>query len=82
MAAIAHGKAVLTSPPALEMPFFKNRINVLWPNTPTVAAYTNLAEMLIEKTELLKTIEIGAKELSAQFTWKNIARDHEIVLQA
>ena len=42
MAAIAHGKAVLTSPPAVEMPFFRKGINVLWPDEPSLDGYVEL----------------------------------------
>jgi glycosyltransferase involved in cell wall biosynthesis len=80
MAAIAHGKAALTSPPAVTIPFLINGINVLWPEDPSVDAYTVLIERLFTDDAFLDTIERGATELAANFTWDKIAAEHELLL--
>jgi glycosyltransferase involved in cell wall biosynthesis len=80
-AAIAHGKAVLTSPPVVDMPFLRAGKNVLWPENPEVASYIRLAEKLLADDEWIRKLEQGAKELARQFSWEQIARDHELVLQ-
>lgn len=81
MAAITHGKAVLTSPPIVPMPFFKNGLNVLWAKTPSIPAYVSLFETLLSDDTLVSRLELGAKELSRHFDWNRIAIDHELVLQ-
>ena len=81
MAAIAHGKAVLTSPPAIEMPFIKNGQNSLWPLESSVQAYSSLAQRLLSDDELISRLEIGATELRSYFTWEKIAAEHELVLR-
>ena len=80
MAAIAHGKAVLTTPPAVEMAFLKNGFNVLWPEKPSAEGFLLIIEKLLRDDGLLATIEKGAAELSRQFQWRKIARDYELVL--
>jgi glycosyltransferase involved in cell wall biosynthesis len=81
MAAISHGKAVLTSPPVVDMPFLRNGVNALWPEISTPAGYATLAEKLLDDEEMLVRLEKGAGELARHFTWADIARDHELVLQ-
>ncbi len=81
MAAITHGKAVLTSVPAVEMPFLKPGENALWPENPGFDSYVSLAERLLLDDELLREIEQGAEKLARQFSWEQIAQDHELVLQ-
>jgi glycosyltransferase involved in cell wall biosynthesis len=81
MAAIAHGKAVLTSPPAVKMSFLKNESNVLWPKEPSISGYVRLLEELLRNDELVTRLEVGARVLSQHFTWQRIAEEHELVLQ-
>jgi len=80
MAAIAHGKAVLTTPPAVKMAFLKNGFNVLWPEEPSVEGFLPLIQRLLCDDGLPAKIEKGAEELSRQFRWEKIARDYELVL--
>ena len=80
MTALVHGKAILTSPPIVEMPFFKNGVNVLWPDEPTVQNYTQLIEQLLENDNLIWSLEKGAQKLSLDFNWKKIAADYESTL--
>lgn len=81
MAAIAHGKAVLTSPPAIGMPFLKNGWNVLWPEEHAPHQYVLLFEKLLRDNELVLRLGKGAKALSRHFSWEKIAGAHEMVLR-
>lgn len=80
MAAIAHGKAVLTSPPIVKMPFLINGFNVLWPEQANLKGYVEMLESMLTNKIRLKNIENQAKILSQQFSWKNIAKEYELVL--
>lgn len=80
MAAIAHGKAVLTSPPIVETSFFKNGINAIWSDEPSLEEYIKLFERMIQDDELITRLEQGAKELSRQFRWEKIAAEYELAI--
>jgi glycosyltransferase involved in cell wall biosynthesis len=80
MAAMAHGKAVLTSPPAVPMHFFKNGANVIWPAETSVSAYVNLIEKLLKDDALTTRLGQGAAELAADFSWERITAAHELIL--
>lgn len=82
MAAIAHGKAVLTSPPAVDMPYLRNGINALWPGRPTPEGYTEEAERLLKDDDLVRRLEEGAHKLARQFQWNRIAEEHLLALGA
>jgi glycosyltransferase involved in cell wall biosynthesis len=81
MAAIAHGKPVLTSPPIVPMSIFKNGINVIWPNEISLDAYVEIAQKLLHDDELISKLEKGAKGLSSLFSWEKIAEKYEIALR-
>lgn len=80
MAAIAHGKAVLTSPPIVPMPSLENGINVIWPNRKCVDEYVKLIQRLLHDENLVSTLGKGAKKLSRMFNWEKIAQQYEMVL--
>ncbi|MDY6950056.1 MAG: glycosyltransferase family 4 protein [Thermodesulfobacteriota bacterium] len=80
MAAIAHKKAVLTSPPIVEMPFLRNGHNVLWPQKASVPAYVECMERLLQDDDLVAHLERGAGELSRHFRWEKIAHDYDLVM--
>lgn len=80
MAALEHGKAVLSSPPVVDMPFLKNGENVLWPNNPSVDEYAKLAEKLLNDDALIRRLEKGTKEISSNFSWEKIASAYESAL--
>jgi glycosyltransferase involved in cell wall biosynthesis len=81
MAAIAHGRAVLTSPPAVEMPCFKNGVNICWPNQHAVGEYLPWMERLLRDDRLIERLETGARRLAPLFDWRQIVLDHELVLE-
>ena len=80
MAAIEHGKAVLTAPPAVAMHLFKNGENILWPKHPTLNEYIKLSEKMLNDDELISRLEKGAEELSNNFRWQKIATAYESAL--
>jgi glycosyltransferase involved in cell wall biosynthesis len=77
VAAISHKKAVLTSPPILPMKFFKNKINVIWPDQPSLSEYVKLSEKMLIDDKLIKRLEEGAKKLSSNYNWEKIAARYE-----
>lgn len=81
MAAIAHGKAVLTSPPVVDMPFLKNGINLCWPDKHAIGEYLAWMERLLRDDALVERLEAGARRLSSFFDWSRIVSDHELVLR-
>jgi glycosyltransferase involved in cell wall biosynthesis len=80
MAALAHGKAVLTSRPAVGMPFLQNGVNVLWPEEPSVSGYASAFLKLLTDGDLVVSLQKAAFRLSRQFRWERIAQEHEWVL--
>jgi len=81
MAAIAHGKAVLTSPPAVNMPFLQNGVNLCWPDKHAIEDYLEWMERLLRDDALVERLEAGARRLSSFFDWSRIVSEHELVLQ-
>jgi glycosyltransferase involved in cell wall biosynthesis len=82
MAALAHGKPVLTAPPVVPMPFIKNGLHALWPERADVSGYAELFIELFTDDELLHRLEQGAKRLSSYFTWERIASELDMVLRS
>jgi len=80
MAAIAHGKPVLTSPPVVEMPYLKNGVNVLWPRRPTPEEFIESAETLLKDDRHIRHLEEGAGKLARHFQWNRIAEDYVLAL--
>jgi glycosyltransferase involved in cell wall biosynthesis len=80
MTALVHGKAVLTAPPVVDMPVFKNGINILWPRQPRLTEYLGLVERLLEDDRLVRRLEYGASLLSQVFNWDKIAEAYESAL--
>jgi len=82
MAALAHGKPVLTAPPVVPMPFIKNRLHAVWPEKTDVSNYTEMFIKLLMDNELIRRLEQGAKGLSSCFTWERIASELDLVLRS
>jgi glycosyltransferase involved in cell wall biosynthesis len=81
MAALAHGKPVLTAPPVVPMPFIKNGLHALWPEKADASNYTELFIELLTDDDLLHRLEQGAMGLSPCFTWERIASEFDLVLR-
>lgn len=81
MAALAHGKPVLTAPPVVPLPFIKTGIHALWPEKADVSSYAELFIKLLTDDELLHKLQQGATGLSPCFTWERIASELDLVLR-
>jgi glycosyltransferase involved in cell wall biosynthesis len=73
MAALAHGCAIITTRPAVELPEVQDGVNVrlIPPETPEVLAAA-IRELSMDSA-LRQRLGANAKELSAAFTWDRIA---------
>ena len=80
MAAIAHGKAVLTSPPCVEMPHIQNGVLAIWPNRESATSYADLAERLLDDEAFNRRLGRGAMALYDQFDWPVMAEAYELAL--
>lgn len=81
MAAIAHGKAVLTKKPIVNMPFLKKGVNVIWPDEDSVSGYADMLELLLKDNHLVNILEEGASALSRKFAWERIASEYAMVIK-
>ena len=73
MVALAHGKAVVTTRPAVPVALFKNRENMIWPETGDAAALAGAVSEVLEDQALLGRLERGARELAGHYKWPGIA---------
>lgn len=73
MAALAHGKAVVTTRPAVPVRLFKNRENMIWPETDEAEALAGAVSEVLENQALLGRLEKGARELAGHYKWPGIA---------
>ncbi|MFH1490508.1 MAG: glycosyltransferase family 4 protein, partial [Pseudomonadota bacterium] len=73
MAALAHGRAVVTTRPAVPVALFKNRENMIWPETGEAGALAGAVSELLEDRALLGRLERGARALAAHYKWPEIA---------
>ena len=82
MAAVAHSRPVLTSPPVVIMPYLKNGTNVVWPQTTSAKHYADLLEQLLADDRFVSKLSEGALQLGFKFQWDKIARDYERTLSS
>jgi glycosyltransferase involved in cell wall biosynthesis len=73
MAALAHQKAVVTFRPPIPMPFFKNGVNMVWPDRDDAKALAATICAVLQDKDLRRRLEDGAAELVNHFDWANIA---------
>jgi glycosyltransferase involved in cell wall biosynthesis len=82
MAALAHGKAIVTTPPCVPIPFFINGGNMVWPEKPTPEALAELLRKICADPARRRALEAGAARLARSFAWPRIAADHVTVFEA
>jgi len=80
MAAISHGKAVLTSPPCVQMPHIQNGMHAVWPDRVSPTSYADLAERLLDDLAFNRRVGRGARALYDQFDWPVMAEAYELAL--
>jgi glycosyltransferase involved in cell wall biosynthesis len=74
LAALAHGKPIITSRPSIPIPFFQNGVNMVWPCEYTSEAFAELVLKVIHNNGFRQKIEKGALDLAYQFKWPAIAK--------
>jgi hypothetical protein len=63
------------------MPYFKNGLNMVWPDRNSIQGYLPLLERLLEDDQWIVSLEAGARQLASWFDWEQIISDHELVLK-
>lgn len=77
MAALAHGKPVVTTPPRIPISHFVNGKHMLWPETHSPDGLARAIKSIRDDSALRATLETGALELSSRLGWEQIATDTE-----
>jgi len=77
MAALAHGKPVVTTPPRIPISHFVNGKHMLWPDTHSPDELARAIKSLRDDASLRATLKAGALELSSRLDWERIAADME-----
>jgi glycosyltransferase involved in cell wall biosynthesis len=75
MAALAHGCAIVTTTPRIELPELRPDENVLLVPPDDVGALANAVEQVISDEALRTRLQQGAAELSKSFGWDHIAAE-------
>lgn len=75
MAALSHGKAVVTTRPAIPIDDFRNGENMVWPAQPDSASLAQAALSVLRDHGLRRRLEAGASELASRFQWRKIAEE-------
>ena len=73
MAALAHHKAIITTKPACTIDLFKNGENLVWPGQATAENLAELAKRVLQDTVFRQRLENGAKALTLNYDWEDIA---------
>jgi len=73
MAALAHHKAIITTEPAVPVPFFRNGVNMVWPAANDPGSLAKTTFYVLYNDELRKKLERGAADLSRHYQWPKIA---------
>lgn len=72
-ACLAHGRAIVTTRPAIESAEFRDGENVLLAPPGDVGALADAVARVASDPELRARLEAGAAALAAEFTWERIA---------
>ncbi|MEJ5312035.1 MAG: glycosyltransferase family 4 protein [Anaerolineae bacterium] len=72
-AALAHGKAIVTTTPKVETPQLKNGINIMLTPPENAEFLANVIHALWENPQARAEIEQQAARLAFEFTWERIA---------
>ncbi len=75
MAAIQHGCAIITTTPQIDIPAFKAGENMLLVPPEDADALVDAIHRLHHAPHLRERLQTGAKALSNQFEWEEIAAD-------
>ncbi len=72
-AALAHGKAIVTTTPKAETPQLKNGVNILLAPPENAGFLANIIQALWENPQARAEIEQQAAQLAREFSWERIA---------
>lgn len=75
MAALAHGKPIVTTPPRVPIPHFVNGKNMIWPAHASPETLSRAIVRLYEDGPLRKSLGEGALALASTLRWEQIAQD-------
>ncbi len=81
MAALAHGKAIVTTPPRIPIPHFQNGLHMLFCDRLDPSSLSKTIKSIILDPELKAHLEQGAVKLVKGFRWERIASDTEYVFR-
>jgi glycosyltransferase involved in cell wall biosynthesis len=81
MAAVAHGGAVLTTKPSVDIPTFQNGANLLMVAPDNVPALAAALQVAANDPALRDHLRAGARALRATFAWEQIASQHVTFFQ-
>jgi glycosyltransferase involved in cell wall biosynthesis len=73
MAALAHRKAIVTTPPAIPLPLFKNGVNMVWPERDDAKTLAATVYTVLKDKNFRRRLEDGAAALVKHFNWAQIA---------
>lgn len=76
MAALTHGMAIVTTPPAVPYPHLRNEENVLLAPAHDIPALTAAVARALNDSALREKLGSNARLLAQRFTWDAIARRH------
>jgi glycosyltransferase involved in cell wall biosynthesis len=81
MAALAHGCAIITTTPRLQVSELKHTENALFvaPDDPPILAHAIM--QVLRDTQLCARLRAGSLQLSSLFTWDRIAAETVTVFQ-
>jgi glycosyltransferase involved in cell wall biosynthesis len=74
MAALAHGCPVVTTHPATLLPELRDGVNIRFVPPESASAIVLAVTELLDAPELCARLGLGARELSALFSWETIAK--------
>jgi glycosyltransferase involved in cell wall biosynthesis len=72
MAALAHGCPVVTTHPATLLPELRDGVNIRFVPPESASAIVLAVTELLDAPELRARLRLGARELSALFSWETI----------
>jgi glycosyltransferase involved in cell wall biosynthesis len=81
MAAIHYGRAIVTTMPTVEIPLFRDHENMLLVPPSDSEALTSSLRNLYQSTELRNRLREGARALSQEFDWSQIANAYSRFFQ-
>lgn len=81
LAALAHGKPIVTTRPRIRIPHFSNGKNMIWPETTSPESLSRTITRLYGDRSLQETLGKGALELASKLQWGEIAEDTKLLFE-